>query len=286
MLSFFESLANQLKAVQLLVDYGKQLVIKYSAKQLVVGIEGHCNNLLGLTKTNKHSICFGQPYNHSYYCNYFLELGFNEHKYLYFEDQLSNIDYKLLERLAKKSEKHLVMSNGLFKFGKIKSSIDRYTKLRNVIFDSAEHHYFYQRPYQEDYELFKGLVPLLNKDSLIIARNSEGVDIGFILWYYDFYELSMKLGVKDFINHKFLNKRPRRLQIVEIGVLPEYQNTGLVLALLKRVYDLNFGFSSQLELIMSSWIYEANLKSKNLTSKFIKNQSHEIFTYTLQLSDF
>ena len=69
--------------------------------------------------------------------------------------------------------------------------------------------------------------------------------------------------------------------LTEIGVLPEYENTGLILSLFLELYFyLNKKYDKN-TIVCSGWIHDKNLKSKNLVKHILEKTDKEFSVYEL-----
>jgi len=140
--------------------------------------------------------------------------------------------------------------------------------LSNEIF--REHWYYFHREYDEDYELFRLMKPLLTPFSLIFAVK-DGIDIGYILLYPDFNQLVAaggEAGIRTFLKHKLLRGCPDVVKIAEIAVLPEYRATGAIVTLFAESCRQIRRRFPQMKRVVSSWIANENTDSLNITKRF------------------
>ena len=91
-----------------------------------------------------------------------------------------------------------------------------YTRLANQAF--AEHKFYYQRKEEEDYELYEPMLATLKSENFLFAE-SDGELVGCLMWYPNYYE-----------------EGTRTIKIIEIGVLPRYRKSGVILGLFNECY--------------------------------------------------
>lgn len=264
-LGFFEALPQEYKAVSILIQYCMDLGQKKGTTTMVIGMEGHCNNGLGFSLDEKSS-SFGETKTPLYYEDYFKE--FKKINLLSFQENTENIRVKLtkdMQILEGKNDIQLEYAD--FSLRGFKETIKRYTELNNKIFIS--HRYYFKREYQEDYQLFRQMLPLLKKENLIFAKIGN-IDIGFILWYPDFNELSQKngVGLGTVIKYKLLRQKILKAKVVEIGVLSKFQNQGAAVILLDKALSC---IKKGTKNIISSWILESNKSSVLITKRYCPN---------------
>jgi len=276
--SFFEALPECDKAVSVLLNYAEEFGRKNSCLKLVVGFDGHVNYSVGLSG-NTGVPSFGECYSHLYYHRYFKE--FSKVKFVSFFDTANHVRERINEDVSKFQKQMEKISIEYADFGRgFKRTMKRYTDLNNKIFEG--HRYYCFRDYDEDEDLFRDMRPLLENRNLIFAK-LKGEDVGFILWYPDYNELvpvGKGASIMTFIKYKLLCKRPETSKVMEIAVLPEYRQFGVVLSLFDAAIKAT---SKNTKKILSSWILDENTKSKAITSRFAKQPYKEFFTYEKEI---
>jgi hypothetical protein len=268
MMAFFEAKEEAWDAVHLMTKFAADFGRKYNLKRMVVAMDGHCNYSLGFSCGDSTAFpLFGESYNPDYYHAYFQKefrtLGFSG-----FWRSFKKISAELegiMSRIGKRMTDIQTRCSDMRDF---RNEIRRYTDLSNQIFDG--HWYYFHREYQEDWELFQSMKPLLAPCNLIFVQKG-GKDIGYLLFYPDFNEMVSKgkeVGVGTFFRHKLLRQPIRTVKIVEIAVLSKYRSSGAIIALfaeacrqIKRNYP-------HVERVVSSWILDDNAPSKNITTRF------------------
>lgn len=276
--SFFEALPDCDKAVSMLLNYAEEFGRKNSCLRLVVGLDGHVNYSVGLGG-NTEVPSFGESYSPLYYHRHFKE--FTKVKFISFFDDANLVRERINEDISKFKKQMEKISIEYADFGRgFNRTMKRYTDLNNKIFGS--HKYYSFRDYDEDMDLFKDLLPLLENRNLIFAK-LKGEDIGFILWYPEYNELvpvGKGASIMTFIKYKLLCKRPETSKVMEIAVLPEYRQFGVVLSLFDAAIKAT---SKNTKKILSSWILEENTKSKAITFRYAKQHYKEFFTYEKEI---
>lgn len=279
--SFFEAYPDSQKEVDCLIDYLKTKAVAWNCKKILIGINGHCNYGLGILNSNFNEVAeFGEAYNPHYY-KYYFENTFKIHKFYSYKNSLLYTGEQI-----NKSKNKLNNTNISFERYNINSKnfddiVKIYTDLNNEIF--KDHLYYYKREYEEDIELFKSMKPLLIDQNLIIAFKEEK-PIGFLFWYPNFNELANindKVNLFSVLKYKLLNKKPKKIMLTEIGVLPEYEKSGLIVSLFFKVYDYLYNKYDKNCIVCSGWIYDNNLKSKKLVEHMLKEKSKEFCLYEL-----
>ncbi len=279
MFSFFEALENHHDEVNLLIDYANNEGKRRGCKKIFFGIDGNCCYSIGyLTNNFNTPPSFGQSFNPPYYSEYFENKGYEKIPFVSFHTKPQDIDIPLLKRVTQLRGKQFNISYASFT-KEIKDSLRDYTNLTNEIF--KEHRYYFNCTEKEDMELFSSMAPILNKYNLIFAEK-DGKKIGFIFWYFDYNELT-PIGkypnITTWFKYRILRKIPKKLKIVEFGVLPEYEGSGVIIILLYKIFEIANRYFPNVEEVITSWILKENNKSRKLTERFLKNLYMEFATY-------
>ena len=257
-LTFFEALEHQEKAVAKIMEFGRQLAKEQGLDKLLIGLNFHVNYGLGLLADHYDTVpSFGTAYNPPYYIEYFEAYADEEVNLVTYQGPMDKFDLGLDPRLIEKLTAKYSVRKADFK--NIKREVEIYTELNNRAF--SQHRFYYERRLEEDLELFQEFKLLLREENLLFLEY-QGRPIGFMLWYPDFNELikpGEALGLKTVLKNKFLAYKIKKYKIVELGVLPEFQKRGAVMALFHKCRQLVEG---RFELCESGWILEGNLASK------------------------
>ena len=127
-------------------------------------------------------------------------------------------------------------------------------------------------------ELFKDLKFLLKEENLLFVER-DGVAVGFMLWYPDFYEImkpGTSVGLTSVIKNKLFSKRIKTFKIVEIGIIPSERDKGAILSLFEKCFQITKGRFENFE---SSWVLEDNNKSKAFGIKWADAESKRYKAY-------
>ena len=283
MLAFFEAEKEAKKEVECLINYAKAKAIELGCKKILVAMNGHCNYGLGILTNNFNNFPnFGEAYNSDYYKDFF-QNNFKIYKFHNYKNSLAKVGEKI-----SKFTKRLSLQNIDFKYydafcPDFDNAIKIYNDLNNTIF--KEHLYYFKRELDEDKELFYSMKPLLLNKNLIIAYKNN-IPIGFLLWYPDYNELvnSQKhLSLFALLKYKLFNRKPKHIMLTEIGVLPDYENTGLAISLFLNLHDYLYKQYDKNIIVCSGWIFDKNLKSKNLVQHILEKTDKEFCIYELSI---
>ena len=260
MIAFFEAAPGAGDAVQLMLSEGRKIAAGFRRKSIVVGLDAHLNYGVGFLASHFDvDPCFGFPYTHNYYLDYFKDL--KEHRFTSFQTDIACFNLDQEQRILKR-----LKSNGYsfrpadFKF--FDRELKIYTDLNNICFKN--HLWWADRSYEEDHELLYPFRRFIRGENLLIAEK-EGKPIGFMLWYPDFNQLiapGKSLNVSTWLKYKL--GRPQKInkiKIAEIGIKPEYQGTGAVVGLFDLLYKL---VKDKYRYCEAGWVEENNIKSKGL----------------------
>lgn len=277
--TFFEALEDQEKAVEMLMDYGEKLARKHGITKILIGLNFHVNYGLGLLADHYESVQgFGSSYNPPYYIEYFKKYASEEINLVNYLGNMDKFDFSLDKRLQSRLMAKFTVRKANFK--DIEKEVAIYTRLNNQAF--SHHKFYYERRLEEDLELFKEFKLLLKEENLLFLEY-EGKPIGFLLWYPDFNELikaGETIGLKTVIKNKLFSHKIKRYKIVELGVLPEYQKKGAVMALFYKVREL---VKDRYEFCESGWILEGNVASRGFGLRWVGEEYKHFKVFEVNL---
>lgn len=278
-IAYFEALPYYDEAIELIINLGKEICRERSISKITIGLNGHVNYGLGILGDNYDtSLSFGNNYNPPYYIDYFDKYKTVEYTLTSFKGSMKDFNMDREQKAIKRICSKFTFRNINFK--DFKNEMEIYTELNNMCF--LNHPFYFKRSYMEDYELFKDLKLFIKEENLIFAEK-DGRPIGFILWYPDFNQLIPKgksMGVSTFIKNKLFSHRINKFKIVEIGVLPEFHNTGAILGLFNECYKKA---KEKYDLYETSWILDSNFKSRNFGVKWANEEYKHYRVYEIQL---
>ncbi|MHB1454783.1 MAG: GNAT family N-acetyltransferase [Saccharofermentanales bacterium] len=283
--AFFEAAPDAAAAVDAMMAYAADAAKESGCIRLVVSLDGHYNYSVGFLKDGSDAFpSFGASYNPGYYHDYFAE-GYDPVEYVSYYDSVEAVQARVDRSLpfVEGKTENLVLSCADFSIAGFAGTIRRYTELNNRIF--GEHRFYYSRTEEEDIELFGAMRLLLRPENLIFAF-VDGRAAGFILWYPDFNEFVAPgngAGLSTYLQYKVLGRSIRRVKVVEIGVLPEFEGSGIILLLFAEALEMGRKRFPDLETVMTSWILESNYKSKRITGRFLKQPYQRYLAYEKKL---
>lgn len=267
-IAFFEALESQQEAVDLILEKAREICRERNIPKICVGLNGHVNYGFGMLADNFRSpISFGDWYNPDYYPAYFAGYAARTYNLSSFRGEVANIDQRFLQKATQRFCKKFSFRKANFR--DFRREMEIYTDLNNRCF--VNHPFYYQRSYAEDYELFNSLRLLLSEENLIFAE-VDGKPVGFLVWYPDFNAFvpnGKTAGIGTFLKSKLFPGKIDKMKIVEIGVLPEYQQSGLILGLFNQCYQ--FAGNKYLH-IESSWIWDENHESRACARRLMEEE--------------
>ena len=235
--------------------------------KIVVGLNGHLNYGAGILISNfNEAPIFGLPYNPDYYADYFMELT---------EKRMYTFKYSIPDFLEW-AEEYKSRNNmpglkiRLMNKKKLREEVKIYTDLNNLSFQ--DHPYWADRYTDEDLELFYPFRHLLDNENLIIAE-VHGKAVGFLLWYPDFNSLKKSgtdLNLIDVIKFRSKN-RIDSFRYTEVGILPEYRRSPVIIAMQCKVADLIS--NATYKTYEAGFIFEENRHSIALAKRMLKRLS-------------
>ncbi|MCR3923214.1 MAG: GNAT family N-acetyltransferase [Firmicutes bacterium] len=275
MISFFEAVEGAQAAVDMMLQEAKSLAQKKKVKKIVIGLDAHLNYGVGLLASHYTEVpCFGFGYTPAYYLAYFS--GLQEHTFVTYVIPTKNFEISreqaILTRVKRRgfTFRPASMKN-------LQKEIAVYTHLNNLCFQ--QHLWWADRTFQEDWELFHPFRWFIKGENLLIAEK-DGEPIGFMLWYPDFNQIipaGQGIGLTTLLKGKLGGLRKiDKIKIAEIGILPKYQGTGVVLGLfemLSRYAKDKYSFCE------AGWVEEYNIKSKGFGLRWHDMGSREYKKY-------
>ena len=278
-ISFLEFVQHSEKYLNKIMEISCALMGKYNKKKTVIGVNGQISYGLGfLTKDYNQNFEFNSNYNKNYYVDemdaifpvikraFSYKYNVNNSIKFFNNDIVQNVydeyQFRLFDK--RKFKKEMLL------FGKL-----CHESLKNTP-------YYSEKTPEEMYELMKKIKLFFKKEDIIFAMKN-GKEIGFIYTHPDYAEFfnSGKINyIKTFI--KFLYKKPKKIIYNVIGVIPEYQKSGIAMNLIDytlKIRKTNFKEGS------SSFILEDNKESTNLCKKMSTGINKEFHLYEIERKD-
>jgi hypothetical protein len=278
-IAYFEALPDYAAAIELIISLGKKLCKERNISKITIGLNGHVNYGLGILADHfDANLSFGNNYNPSYYIDYFSKYKTVEYSLTSYSGNMNDFNLDRQQKAIKRICGNFTFRN--IDFADFKNEMKNYTDLNNSIFEN--HPFYFKRSHEEDYELFKDLKLFMKEENLIFAEKN-GQPVGFMLWYPDFNELIPKgksIGISTFIKNKLFSYKIKKYKIVEIGVLPQFHNTGAILGLFNECYKMTKG---KYDFYETSWILDTNFKSRNFGVKWAEKEYKHYKVYEIQL---
>lgn len=278
-IAFFEALEHQTEAILMIMEHAKSICAERHISKICVGLNGHVNYGFGLLADQFASpVAFGDSYNPAYYLDYFAPYATKEYALSSFRTEVGNVDADFLAKITAKFCGKFTFRKSNFR--NFKQDMALYTSLNNLCF--ADHPFYYPRTDAEDYELFKALQLFMRAENLIFAEH-EGKTIGFLLWYPDFNLLvppGKSVGVDTYIKNKLFARRVKRFKMVEIGVLPEYQQSGAIVGLFYQCY---LYAKDHFTHFATSWIWDENHNSRNFGVRLMDEEYKHYKVFEIEI---
>ncbi|MDD2494230.1 MAG: hypothetical protein PHE29_03465 [Tissierellia bacterium] len=280
-IGFFESEELNMEAFELILNRAKNLAKEKNAHKISASLNIHVNYGLGFLASDYDSMqSFGMAHNPKFYHLYFESNGFKSIDMVSYKKNMSCVNELLNFKIINKLNKLYKVREANFK--ELKKEINIYTNVNNRAF--KDHLFYYPRIVDEDLELFKDLRFLLKPENLLFVEKNGEV-VGFMLWYPDFNQIikpNEMVGLKTVIKNNFFSNKITTFKIVEMGVIPEEQNKGAILALFNYCFQLVKGKYDNVE---SGWILSHNDKSKNFGIKWADGESKRYKAYIKDLNN-
>jgi hypothetical protein len=278
-MTHFEALENQETAVDALFEYGRKLAVERGIKTITVGFNLHVNYVLGILANRYEEVqSFGNAYNPPYYIDYFKRYKPHEVNFTNYLTDIKNFDFGIRKKVKDRISSRYNVRKADFR--NMKREAEIYTRVNNLAF--REHKFYYERRINEDLELFKEFRFFLKEENLLFLEH-DGETIGFMLWYPDFSQLikpGESLGIRTFLRNKLFGKRINRFKLVELGVVPEYQKSGAVMALFSKLEELT---ANRYEFCETGWILQNNTSSLDLCSRWAEKEYKNYKIFLIQV---
>lgn len=252
--SYFEALEGCQPAVDLLVAAARTLCRERGIRKIVIGLD---NSVGILTDYFDRPPCYATRYNPPYYPAYLSNYRPKEYlltSYLIDMNRYSlEREQRILNRIAARFTCRTASWRHLWREAAI------YTDLKNRCFMGQP--FFTPGSAEMNYQMLSSYRSLLSGQNLLILER-DGVPAGYLLWFPDYNQLlepRAVLGQETVRRYRSYGRAIDKYIITEIGVLPEYQGTGAILALFNNCVQLTKG---QYDWCETGWILDGNIKSK------------------------
>ncbi len=276
-LSFFEAIENVQEEVDFLVNYIKKYALEHNCEKIVIGVDGHINYSIGFSYENTKP-SFAECYTKLYYQDYFKKTltPVNATSFYNTPDKILPILQADMQKLNSKRTSKVVIEQAQFDTN-FDKTLKRYTDLNNNLF--GNHKYYYKRSYQEDYEVFTDLLPLLDNKNLIFAT-IDGKDVGYLFWLPDFNEFIEKNDVDFDVYNKFRNEGviPKTTKVLELSADRNFLREGITLQLFYHAIN-----NTNPDKIISSWIFDDNKNSALTTKRYMQMEYKKYTVYEMIL---
>ncbi|MCL1825638.1 MAG: hypothetical protein FWG26_06800 [Betaproteobacteria bacterium] len=273
-LGCFEALPDQNEAVNLLLERASCLAREWGIGRVIIGMSGHLTYGIGLLKNRQDlPATFSGTYNPKYYLDFFSGRGFIEHTLTSYYADTAIFD---------PAEKQLdgAYSGISYRFMRL-NDLEREMAILGDLFNKTldKTRFYFHKDIHESYEMIRAIRPLL-KDGNIIYAMKDGREIGFVIWYPNFNEIISDNGrinpLLFFLRCKLFGGRIREFMINTIGVLAEYENTGVSLGLVNEIFKQVNGVYRGGE---TSFVWDDNSKSRHFCRTWCRNALRHYVVY-------
>lgn len=275
-LSFVEFKKNAAVYLNELIRYSKKLIEEFKKKKVVVGINGQISYGLGIL-ANKYNrnFEFNSNYNRDYYTEE-MDAVFPIVKRAFSYNYVATHSLSMFDENMLKQ----VYDNFEFRYFNVRKFKEEMILFGELCHKSLKNTPYYSEktPY-EMYELMKQMKFIFRKEDIIFVMK-DGREVGFVYTHPDYAELfnKQKLNYVAFYL-KYLLKKTHNVIYNIIGVLPEYQKTGLAIALIhKSILMRRDKYPSG----VSSFILEENIPSTMLCKKLSTGINKEFHLYEIE----
>ncbi len=280
LVSFFEALENMSYEVNFMLQYIKEYASTLGCTKIVIGVDGHINYTIGFSQELK-TPSYAECYTKLYYNDYFKDLK-TVTASAFYDDPFHVLPLLLkdINRLNLKHKSEIIIQEAKFDTD-FEGTIKRYTDINNNLFGS--HKYYYKRSYGEDREVFNDLRLLLDNKNLLFAT-LDGEDVGYLFWLPDFNEFISidSENTNEMIYNKFRHQKsfPQTSKVLELASNRKYLREGITLNLFYHAINTA---NPNTQRIISSWIFDDNVKSTLMTKRYMRYEYQKYKVYEIIL---
>ncbi|MCL2591177.1 MAG: hypothetical protein FWD67_09980 [Betaproteobacteria bacterium] len=273
-LGCFEALPGQHEAVDLLLECASRLAGEWGTGRVIIGMNGHLTYGVGFLKDRQDlPAVFSGIYSPEYYPDFFSGRGFIEHTLTTYYANTATFDPP--EKLLGKA--YSSISYRFIRLNDLKREMVILGDLFNKTLDKTR--FYFHKHICESYEMIQSIRPLLKNGNIIYAMK-DGREIGFVIWYPNFNEAIPDNGrINPFLFYlrcKLFGGRIKEFMVNTIGVLPEYENSGVSLGLINEVFKQVNGVYGGGE---TSFVWDDNFKSSLFCRAFCQDALRHYVTY-------
>lgn len=275
-LSFVEFVWGSERYLKVLMILSQELMKKYDKEKTIIGVNGQISYGLGiLTDKYNRKFEFNSNYNKYYYTMEMDKIFPIIKRAFSYEYDVNNsikfFDKNLLDANYKKFN---------FRFFNKENFKDEMLIFGKLCHETLKNTPYYSKktPY-EMYELMKQTKPFFKSEDIVFVCDGNK-EIGFIYTHPDYAELFNK-GKLDYLSFflRLSSKIPEKIIYNVIGVLPEYQRSGVAMNLI----DFTISFRKKnFTKGVSSFILEDNVQSTALCSKMSTGINKEFHLYEIE----
>jgi hypothetical protein len=251
--SYFEARPGCQAAVDMLMAAACRQCSEQGLRRILVGVD----STVGILTDRFDCVpCYGTRYNPGYYTGYFSSYPGQAHllaSYLIDPERCMERERHILKRIADR------FTCRPADWRRLEREAGAYTMLKNRCF--AGQPFFARSSTELNYRMFRSFGTLISGQNLLFLEK-DGVPIGYLLWFPDYNQLLAPGETMDadmLRKYRLYGHTIDKFTVSEIGVLPEYQGTGAVLALFDLCLRL---IGERYEWCEPGWIMSGNMRSK------------------------
>lgn len=265
-ISFFEALEDQHLAVEMLVEYAKEVARRKDLKRIIIGLNGHLSYGVGLSVDMVKPNTFDSTYSKLYYNKYFEQ--YKKHELVSFINNPNDV-FPLLK--TKESKVKIRPIN----FKKFKEEMEIF---RNICDETIGTTFLYTKTDKNHfYDLIDSMRFFLKPENILFVEDKDEV-VGFIFWHPDYNEI-LKPGKPNclltiVLRYILFKNRIKKVKLNSIGIKEKYQGV-VTINLLKEVGKM----VQKYEQIETNFVWKNNNKSMAINKKLLQNIERRFAIY-------
>ena len=268
--SFFESLENIDREVDLFMDYVKDFAKKLSLPRIMIGLNGHLSYGVGLSLDMHCPNTFDSTYTKLYYNQYFDK--YPKQELMAFSNKPSLVIPALPTRRSKVTVRKIDLKH-------FEEEMERFRIICNQTIGTT--FLFTQTDRGHFYDLLKPMTFFLRPENILFAEH-DGEVVGFVFWHPDYNEV-LKKGRQNSlleiaIRYTLCKRNIKKVKLNSIGVKKEYQGVATV-ALLREVGKLVENYDT----VETNFVWANNQRSMAANQGLLKHVERKFAVYEVKV---